>query len=476
MNTGDFEKIRCNVADVNEEPGWCKDEQVVYTEGDEHFCIFHAPKEHKGVPIEDFNKLIFNRLNTALENNEECDLFSTVFPGDINFRNINPACRLPSFDLTGAQFWGKAEFDFVKFPKGISFFGATFAQEARFFDAEFEGWADFQSVTFSEEASFISTNFLQSSNFNYAKFGEFAYFRSVKFGQNSVFCQTEFGKNAYFTDAIFKENADFSKAIFRDIADFSDADFRGISHFKETTFNGCVKLGVKFNKAYFLHNSFPGVASIYGIIIEDEIRFKDVNFSCVLFHGAEMERMHFEHCTWSESKSEGRIIILDETEIAKDGDGKEMKEVEEIYRILKQKYKEMGNEGMASLFHMSEKTMLTRRTHFKDKPFYWALLRSYKFSSGYGENPSQAFLVFLILLIASILGIWFAGLKGATNEPVTFFQALLTTIEFLTFQRETHYGLKTATGFAGVIRILSVILVYLQALLFIFALRNRLRR
>jgi len=48
-----------------EEYTWCKDLPVVSykeIEGNE-YCVFHAPKGQKGISLEEFNELVFERIN-----------------------------------------------------------------------------------------------------------------------------------------------------------------------------------------------------------------------------------------------------------------------------------------------------------------------------------------------------------------------------------------------------------------------------
>ena len=57
-----------------ERPAWCGDEEVVYTDEDgKEYCLFHAPKEHKGMSVEEFNERVFQRIRETPEG-EECNL------------------------------------------------------------------------------------------------------------------------------------------------------------------------------------------------------------------------------------------------------------------------------------------------------------------------------------------------------------------------------------------------------------------
>lgn len=61
---------------------WCKDEKTVYTdEAGMEYCVFHAPKGKKGVSLEAFNEMIFERIDNAISEKQSCELSGTAFEG-----------------------------------------------------------------------------------------------------------------------------------------------------------------------------------------------------------------------------------------------------------------------------------------------------------------------------------------------------------------------------------------------------------
>jgi len=102
---------------------WCSEQDTVYTdEKGNKYCVFHAP-EKKGQTEDNFNKLIFERIQEAIDGNRECNLDSTIFPDSINFSCFRKKL-LPQ----------------------ISFIDAIFNGDANFKSATFSGWASFNNA------------------------------------------------------------------------------------------------------------------------------------------------------------------------------------------------------------------------------------------------------------------------------------------------------------------------------------------
>ncbi len=364
---------------------------------------------------------------------------------------------------------------------------------------------EFDGTVFPGDIDF-SYKKLPSVSFGQAKFAENANFREAKFGVYGNFSEATFGKNANFFAAIFGENTDFIGTKFDENADFSFAKFGGSVYFnyakfgedadfREAEFKGHVDLGAKFKRVHFLGDTFLGEADLNGLTVDEEVRFKGVDFKHVLLDGAEMDKMRFEHCSWDDKTDKGRLVISDEPRLIKYNNDKQIKQAEEIYRTLKQRHKEMHNEGMAGLFHASEKLMLTKRTRLMNPPegikrsskIWWSLkkyfdmstLSLYNLSSGYGGNPFRAALALLIIFVISLMAFGCVGIEHTvSHQPalITLSTVTAAALEFLTLQREPLYTIAATNPFGRIVRVFFFLLVYAQTLLFVFALRNRLRR
>jgi hypothetical protein len=184
-----------------EEYIWCKDLPVVSymdTEGNE-YCVFHAPKGLKGISLEEFNKLVFERIDSAKKGREHIDLGGTIFEGYISFNEFNK--DNPLYD--------------------ISFCKATFNDVAGFSGATFNDVANFIGTTFNERAIFIAAAFSKVANFSTATFNDEANFTGAVFSKGANFSSATFNDEAGFSGATFNDEADFMIATFNERANFS---------------------------------------------------------------------------------------------------------------------------------------------------------------------------------------------------------------------------------------------------------------
>jgi len=114
----------------------CKNE--VNAPYDEEYCKFHAPKDKKGISIEEFNRLIFEKIK-----HEDFAFEGYIFPGNIHFDKVE---FLMDAIFGAAQFSGEADFRGAQFSAGANFDKAQFSAEARFDDAQFSLGADFDKA------------------------------------------------------------------------------------------------------------------------------------------------------------------------------------------------------------------------------------------------------------------------------------------------------------------------------------------
>jgi uncharacterized protein YjbI with pentapeptide repeats len=272
-----YAKAACCKADAHGLLDWCRNLDIVYTDEDgRQYCVFHAPRGKKGVSIEKFNKLIFQKIeNTKIANDEAhnqkeiCNLSDTIFEGDIDFRSFREKRSLPDIDFVGAQFSGEANFVGAQFSGEANFVGAQFSERANFWKAQFSGEANFWKAQFSKGASFSDVQFSGEANFVGAKFSRKARFGLAKFSREASFSDAQFSKGASFWKAQFSTEAAFYRTLFDKEVDFTHVHAGQALHFEE------------------------------------------VNLSHVRLADTDVKRIDFMNCYWREKR--GRRIIADET-------------------------------------------------------------------------------------------------------------------------------------------------------------------
>ncbi|MDO9083665.1 MAG: pentapeptide repeat-containing protein, partial [Humidesulfovibrio sp.] len=124
---------------------WPAPQPEVYTdEAGQDYCLFHAPAEHKGMSVDDFNAKVFARIDAFKAKPKTsgadpfCNFDGTIFHGDISFMAYDKDNPLPSMYFAKAAFIDNVEF-----------YTATFSGEADFGGTTFSGEADFGRATFS---------------------------------------------------------------------------------------------------------------------------------------------------------------------------------------------------------------------------------------------------------------------------------------------------------------------------------------
>ncbi|MEK6690077.1 MAG: pentapeptide repeat-containing protein [Nitrospirota bacterium] len=502
-----------------EEYKWCRDLSVVGYKDveDNEYCIFHAPKGEKGITLQDFNKLIFERIDEANKESKSCNLSGTVFEGDITF-DLGKDNLLLGLNFSSSTFSGRAWFigtlsddtDFsramfdseafflVTFLGNASFFSAIFRKYANFSEAKFNKNTVFAYATFNEKASFLKSIFNKEADFLGATFNQLADFSKAKFFKKANFSsdghQAIFNGKANFSKAEFCEEAEFPWAEFIEKTDFSDAKFfRRVNFFnvkfkEEADFAWTIFGG----EAHFRHATFVKEANFFKsefvndgeftiLDIEKEIRFEGANLEAISFLDSDLRKFDFINCKWP-PKKDGRKVLYDEIELFKNKKDKDFKtkieKVETLYRQLKQKCKEDHNEYEVSNWHYGEKEMQRKGSSWKNFSFY--LLNLYWVSSGYGERPLRAGIVLVLLIIAISVILGLTGIKSLYTDDVIKIRELSeiwnldylkATLQYTTFEPKPDFI--PSNWF---LKIAAKLLIPLQAALFALAVRNRFRR
>ncbi len=222
------------------------------------FCVFHAPKKYKGIPIEDFNKLIEDKREK-----NDLNFEGYVFPEKIVIKG--------SFGPTSFK---NAKFDVVSFV-----------------DVNFRDFVNFENVDFKKGTHFIRTQFKNSVNFSYSTFFKQVTYENVEFTLDANFSHCKFLNGVEFVKCRFDQRGNFKntkiiKGRFRNskiyIADFTNAEFLGIFEFEYNDY---------IYDAIFLFAKFKD--DVY--FVEDHFEYS--NFSEILFSG----NVNFMRCIFVEN-------------------------------------------------------------------------------------------------------------------------------------------------------------------------------
>jgi len=367
---------------------------------------------------------------------------------------------------------------------------------------------------FRGDASFIGTVFCQD-----------AYFPKAKFQGAAEFVLAQFQSSASFLDARFERRANFGASAFSEEADFSHAHFYGEADFRRTAFwgNTVFYRAVFSRRADFVGKTFHNEGYLIELSMKEKIRFEGTDFTKISFLHTDLRLIDFINPIWHKKYS--RNLLYDEIKLFKKSgerdmeaenkeiarnifrrlkpwirkelkgfknnfffDKEESKNVEILYRRLKQKYKEEHNEPEVSNWHYGEKEM------FRKSNLWRRLLPSlstlYWLSSGYGERPVRAGIVLLLLIVSITILFGIVGIEQISKVGVSevvaikkwsdissldnFKHLLLNTLQQTTFDRNPDYIQKSLFG--KYLKIFTQISIPLQTALFAFAIRNRFRR
>ncbi|MBU7027146.1 MAG: pentapeptide repeat-containing protein [Theionarchaea archaeon] len=380
-------------------------------EGSSHFCIFHDPSRKKDLD------LFRQRLEEKIESESKSERYCFVgyrFPegcGSFDKREFNV-----DVDLRGAIF------------KDVYFRGAIFHGHAYFRGAIFHGHAYFNEAIFKD------------AYFNEAIFKD-AYFNEAIF------------KDAYFRGAIFHGHASFNGTTFQN-AYFNGTTFQN-AYFNGTTFQNAYFNGTTFQNAYFNGTTFQN-AYFEGAVIKEDVelvpnRVEYLNLqnakfffggsitvdpTKAKFHRAYLENVSFINCNWPRK-------IYEEVHMKDKDVDLSFKELETIYRNLKQNMQRHGDYSQAGEFYFREmeckKKALRKKKFSPDwfKSFGYSLL---KYTCGYGEKPERTAFSSLFTILGFALLYWTSECLQYPMENPTIFQKIESTIYF-SFVTFTTLGL-----------------------------------
>ncbi|WP_291329892.1 pentapeptide repeat-containing protein [Desulfovibrio sp. UCD-KL4C] len=374
-------------------------------------------------------------------------------------------------------------------------------------------------------SSVVLPLFFLASSGGGGDFGDSESRKQIKFNDsifhNMSFDNMEFKGPAYFDNVTFEETVSFVRSIFHDYSNFEKAKFLKEAIFKHALFK---------EWTYFRNVSFNGKTSFAGTISKEKILIEATNLSNMFFAETNIESFKFLECEWDKGE-DGINLVYDE--VKQDELETKNSTLEEIYRRLKKVARENADEEQTSAWHYKEKEMKKREADsafffpaiittfltfiafliccgllestaplfplivliptalaipcfliqnqnkkFKLKYKYvpksknWfskIYLNIYYWISGYGENPLRAGVLFVVLVSLPFMINFFTGFKDGADwvKHAMWYMPLLK----VNFPKSASFE-----GLQYFWKGVSVSLITIQAALFAFALRNKLRR
>jgi hypothetical protein len=384
------------------------------------WCQFHLPVEVDGErsrkadweaqDIKEFNRAVFEILESPPPKGKSADLSGVVFPGDINFtsKDTRGTSSLPPVLFLDAVFHGNARFEGAEFGDGTWFDGATFGGEAEFKGATFWGGAMFENAVFRNNAWFEGARFESTARFRESHFIGVARFEGATFGSTTkkiegiaFFYRARFESPALFTGATFNYAAGFNEAIFQ-----SNANFDG---------------GIVRGDADFSCEASPKVKTEASpeVEIKDADAFRWVSFAGMEFHGEVkftnrrfLDKTSFKGTVFHKAPEFHNCVLHEDTDFS-DPDFRDTKSdhAARAYRTLKLAMERVRARQEEAGFYALEQKSLCEQ---ENTPWWVKRLSElYEITSDYGRSASRPFWLWLTVQ-AAFFGVYW----GCPESPV----------------------------------------------------------
>jgi len=448
-----------------EEYKWNDPQPVVYEDPtvSKGYCLFHAPVEHKGVSVSEFNEQVSERIQAVIDLEDKvahCNLSGTIFPGPIRFAKESP---LPVIIFYKTRFTGE-----------VSFLANSFESQSFFHEATFDAMAQFYRATFNASVTFSGAIFNGSAIFKEATFKDSAQFDNAVFNSKTSFQKASFGGVAGFNYAVFTMGSSFSSTTFNEVTSFRETQFKKKNYYIAVQCNAMLS----FSSIKTDNETEIGFANC--LVSHSSITFTKCDPNrCDFTLQRDLRNIHFIDSPWEKN---GLIKAYPEDKAG------ELQVTRDFYQRMKAKYKGENNEYEASKWHVAEKEVQRKllKENNESKGLRSALFL-YRWSSQYGEDPVLAGK----WLLGAIVALWLLLGLGGIHDGQTVIQGPASSI---TWESISNFGIVFITLFKnimlfktvefkslygmidGVILVMTRLLIPLQAALFAFALRNRFRR
>ncbi|MDD4730854.1 MAG: pentapeptide repeat-containing protein [Desulfovibrio sp.] len=483
--------------------------------------MFHAPVEEK-FDVDNFNFQLKLYIKERVTDGRLINLRGVVFPHKVRFAELFQESTNNSYvDLTHCVFTKDVDCTESVFESGFNLNGSEFQSEVNFSNAKFNNKIDFIDTVFRNNVSFGGTVFQNGLLVFRTRFDQRVHFDSVttlglsiiasSIGDNIYFDESKIEKlefiNSKFyghtalntvqskhvnltrnmfdgdvdcddikieNDFIFERNlcrggvylrkasvsgdASFNRTKFKDYVSFEQAKFMGNLSFEEAYSSEAISFGKTL---------FGKSADFKAFSIGKTIQLSGIEMENVHLKNAQIEAFRFTNCIWP--KQGDHSCVAGHSSSSHD-------ELSDVYRRLKKVAKLDHDELRASEWHWQEKEMTYQSK--ETSKFIRSFLCLYRLFSGYGEEPNKAlcWLVVFLLLPAIVFGLW---MLSQTGISCTVDWAAVGNVGKDWYNSLPLAKLKLSdtlgTG-KKVVYLIFQIIIALQASLFAFSLRNKLRR
>ncbi|WP_291325285.1 hypothetical protein [Desulfovibrio sp. UCD-KL4C] len=432
-----------------------------------------------------FNGSIFNQLL----------LFNHTTTIDC-VKKINSENSQLLIDFSEATFNENVFISGCSFSMGIIFSGATFLKEFNILEGQcskknFNALLVFRHTEFNRSFS-CSCSFSDQFVFENCLFKENVYIITNK---NSVKSYLKISKckfnshvrirnsEIYKIDIhnnIFENYTDFSQLISKSTFSCLENYFELQAIFNNTIFEDDCFIERNYFKssAIFRDATFIKKVCFNDTISNNKIIIQNASLKALPLRNVNIESFQFIQCDW-DYDFWGNKLICDEDEKVKST----FSELEEIFRRLKKSALTNLDQEQASDWHYKEKKFALKNSFINIFKSFSNVIKTiylflYYFLSGFGEKPFRALLV---LLVAVVLPIGISYLWGPSYQSkyfswesnhITLVSRWLWYLPFINSQIEGARITDWNYFWKGVFHLLITI----QAALFAFALRNKLRR
>ena len=364
----------------------------------------------------------------------------------------------------------------IHFPTEIKFQNQIFEKKVSFSKSEFYDKVSMIGVIFEKGANFKHCKFGKGFNLTIIKFLGFAEFGNCTFRSLATFQNVDFN-GATFHKAIFYEKGKFSRCLFKDYVSFRN-----------------IKTPEESSLISFYYNDFP---------IDRKTEFEYNDMSKISFLRSDLRFVKFDNVKWHFPKFPATTRNCLINEFVNYTNGKSWEEnweiVKEQYQTLKMNFEDNRNCAAAGDFHYGE--MECQRKSLGWFRFLPTLTTIYWACSGYGERIKRAVFVLGILLIFWILVHMTLGLYP--NKASTIYKPIEYKLEF-NLQKTAEFSKDFLNTFNYILEVLfreaksnrsykpmerhntwingefvnniGFLLVYLQILLLVLAVRRKFRR
>lgn len=443
---------------------------------DDNYCVFHAPKEFKGISVSQFNELIFEKIEK-----EDFNFEGFVFPGDIHFKKDTQFREKSTFN--SALFLGETNFTEVRFLKGVSFRRALFTAAVNFRKSAFLGITDFFSTHFSSNADFIAVQFRGGTSFISSQFEGESDFFSAKFARDVDFYSTQFFNNVNFKRVKFGGNINFSSTKFFKEVYFVENEIKQLMEFNNISFTNDSlfyfqnpkfviepekTLSIIFQKVQFIpfrtfFENFTVSKSRTNKEFSPAILFRYCQLKDVYFSNNQMSYFSFYNSSFDEARFisnewkyrmdkvllfpvKRRNILFEERLhffLGNSENGKKekllknfqiqtlnLKEIEGLYRRIKIAHDRLKNyqESGKFFYNECETKRLSFRQNFKRYPlhkrirylFKLQIFNWYKLLAGYGERPAWTFVWFFLFSVFFSFTHLLSGIKAGEQQVINY--------------------------------------------------------